>query len=62
MTYWRKSGPLRKILRASTRKDLARFIKENSKRNWYLISEIQVVNGYYEALIEMKSYKNYNEC
>lgn len=55
MTYWRKSGPMRKILRASTRNDLTKFIEENAKRHWNLISEIHQVNGRFEVLIELEN-------
>jgi hypothetical protein len=55
MTYWKKPGPMRKILRASTLIELTKFIEENAKRHWNLISEIHQVNGRFEVLIELKN-------
>lgn len=55
MTYWRKTGPIRKILRASTPKELNKFVDENAKRHWQPISKVQQINGHFEILIEMKN-------
>lgn len=46
---------MRKILRASTRNELSKFIEENAKRHWNMISEIHQVNGRFEVLIELKN-------
>ena len=58
MTYWRKNGPNRKILRANSLNDLTKFIDENTKRHWHLISEIQLENGRFEVLVELKNGAN----
>ncbi len=48
---------IRKIIKASTRSDLMKFVENSKKQKWYPISDVKEFDGRYEVLVEREDWR-----